>query len=171
MAAYLTTSWVDPRVTIARSVIEGTGLFATSSILEDERVVINGGRLVSDDELRVIIEGTTGTYSALAIADGSSLLQEDDDMGRYGNHSCDPNLWLADEVTLIARRDIAAGEELTTDYATMTAFEDWSMACHCGTEICRGVVTGADWRLPALRARYRGHFSPFLNERIASTPG
>jgi hypothetical protein len=170
MASYLTRSWLDPHVTIARSVIEGMGLFATSSILEDEVVIINGGRIVSDDELRVIIEGTMGTYSALAIADGASLLQEEADIGRYGNHSCDPNLWLADEVTLIARRDIAAREELTTDYATMTGFEDWSMECHCGTEFCRGVVTGADWRLPALQARYRGHFSPFLNERIASTP-
>jgi SET domain-containing protein len=37
---------------------------------------------------------------------------------RYGNHSCDPNLWHADVVTITARRDIAAGEELTIDYAT-----------------------------------------------------
>ncbi len=33
------------------------------------------------------------------------------------NHSCDSNLWMADEATVVARRDIAAGEELTLDYA------------------------------------------------------
>ena len=169
MTRYPKRSWIDPRVTTEASAIEGLGLFATSSIDADEEVIVNGGRVVSDDELNAIID-TVDTYSALAIADGLNLLQADEDLVRYGNHSCDPNLWLADEITLIARRDIVAGEELTTDYATMTGFEDWSMACHCGTVICRGVVTGADWKLPALQTRYRGHFSPFLNDRISLTP-
>ena len=167
---YPTRSGVDPRVTVSPSAIQGLGQFATSSIEVNETIVIVGGRVVPDAELLIIVDHATGTVSSLALADGLNLLQDDDDVGRYGNHSCDPNLWLADEVTLIARRDIIAGEELTTDYATMTGFEDWSMACHCGTEICRGAVTGADWRLPALQARYRGHFSPFLNDRIASSP-
>jgi len=167
---YSKRSWIDPRVRCAASAIEGLGLFATSSIDEAETIVIVGGRIVPDDELLAIIARATGTVSCLAVAEGLNLLQGDDDVGRFGNHSCDPNLWLADEITLIARRGVAAGEELTTDYATMTGFEDWSMACHCGSENCRGVVTGADWRLPALQARYRGHFSPFLHDRISSTP-
>jgi hypothetical protein len=29
------------------------------------------------------------------------------------NHSCDPNVWMEDEVTLAARRDLGVGEELT----------------------------------------------------------
>jgi hypothetical protein len=35
----------------------------------------------------------------------------------YLNHSCDPNVWMIDEVTLAARRDIAKGEEVVADYA------------------------------------------------------
>ena len=40
------------------------------------------------------------------------------------------------------------------------------MECRCGTPSCRGVVTGDDWRLPELQARYAGSFSWYLAERI-----
>jgi hypothetical protein len=36
------------------------------------------------------------------------------------DYSCDPNLWMLHECTGCARRDIAAGEELTIDYALAT---------------------------------------------------
>lgn len=36
----------------------------------------------------------------------------------YRNHSCDPTLWHADAYTLVTRRAVDAGEELTVDYAT-----------------------------------------------------
>ena len=32
--------------------------------------------------------------------------------------------------------------------------------------MCRGRVTGEDWRNPALWERYAGHFSPYLERRI-----
>jgi hypothetical protein len=44
------------------------------------------------------------------------------------NHSCDANLWMGDEVTVVARCDIAAGEELTQDYALYTASPTFSMS-------------------------------------------
>jgi hypothetical protein len=49
----------------------------------------------------------------------------------YGNHSCDPNLWWADAYILVARRPIAAGEEVTSDYATSTGVADFTMDCAC----------------------------------------
>jgi hypothetical protein len=74
---------------------------------------------------------------------------------------------MADETTLVARRDIGAGEELTVDYALFTALPVAVIeGCRCGSPVCRGAVTGNDWRLPAVQERYRGHFSPFLDERI-----
>ena len=55
------------------------------------------------------------------------------------NHTCDANLWLADEVTIVARHAIATGEELTIDYALFTAQPDWVLEqpCHCGAIVCR----------------------------------
>jgi uncharacterized protein len=75
-------------------------------------------------------------------------------------------MWMDDEITISARRVIPDGVEATIDYALFTVAATWSMQCHCGADSCRGVVTGDDWRLPAVHERYRGHFSPFINRRI-----
>jgi hypothetical protein len=62
------------------------------------------------------------------------------------NHSCEPNLGMGGNVLLVAMREIAAGEELTTDYALFLADPGFAMQCRCGTAACRGVVRGTDWR-------------------------
>ena len=84
----------------------------------------------------------------------------------YGNHSCDPALWHTDAFTLAARRDLAPGDEVTVDYATQTAEAAFEMACRCGSALCRGRVTGADWRRPELQERYGEHWVPALLARI-----
>ena len=77
------------------------------------------------------------------------------------NHSCDPTLaWSAVGATLESLRDVAAGEELTVDYATLSADPDLLVRCHCETYRCRQLVTGDDWRIPELQRRYAGHFAP-----------
>jgi hypothetical protein len=75
---------------------------------------------------------------------------------------------MSDEVTIIARRAIDAGEELTLDYALTTTEPGWALdqPCQCGSPLCRGMVTGNDWRLPDMQARYAGHFVPYINDRI-----
>lgn len=95
-------------------------------------------------------------------------LEDEEDPADFMNHSCDPNVWMQDEVTLVARRDISPGEELTIDYALFEADENWARRweCRCGTELCRSVYTGRDWQRQDLRESYQGHFSPFINERI-----
>jgi hypothetical protein len=57
------------------------------------------------------------------------------------NHSCDPNT-VYEGLEVLARRDIAAGEELTLDYATMLNELSEPFDCHCGAVTCRGVVRG-----------------------------
>ena len=86
----------------------------------------------------------------------------------YGNHSCDPALWHDDAYTLTARRDIDAGDEVTVDYGTQTAEPDFTMDCRCGSALCRGTVTGDDWRRPELQQRYGDHWVPALR---SSPPG
>ena len=39
----------------------------------------------------------------------------------FQNHSCDPTTWWVDDITLVARRDILPGEEITYDYGTTYA--------------------------------------------------
>jgi hypothetical protein len=157
--------WLDPRVVARPSPIDGLGLFATAPIAKGEAVGILGGRVIDDVELRQIAAARS-KYNTAAIADGLNVLLDDDEVIARGNHSCDSNLWMRDEVTLEARRDIAAGEEVTVDYALQTSLADWEMACNCGSSRCRRIVHGDDWMRPELQDSYRGHFSPFLNRRI-----
>jgi hypothetical protein len=86
------------------------------------------------------------------------------------NHSCEANAWLADEVTLVARHDIAVGEEITLDQGTWN-FDDeayvWDQPyCTCGMPACRKTLGNDDWRLPEVQTRYRGHFHPHLQRMI-----
>ena len=120
------------------SEIEGTGLFAGRAFDEGETVIVLSGTVIDDGELARLQR-----HSSLAIGEGVNLMQENDDPARYGNHSCDPNLWLADEVTVVTRRPVKVGEELTIDYGTMTVLP-CQMECRCGAASCRGVVTGDD---------------------------
>ena len=86
------------------------------------------------------------------------------------NHSCEPNVWMTDEVTLVARHGIAPGEELTADYALWESDPGWvsPFRCRCGASTCRGVITGRDWQSRELQQRYGGHFHPKLRARMAA---
>ena len=168
MEPYPASSWLDPRVVVAPSPIAGRGLFGRERIEPGEVVMRLGGRVLTDQEFQAL---RLVKHNSLAIGDHLNLLLDDDSPVVFGNHSCDANLWMADEVTLVARRPIVAGEEVTVDYALHTADLPWSMDCRCGSPVCRGVVTNDDWRRRDVQQRYAGHFSPFLNRRIGSFDG
>lgn len=85
------------------------------------------------------------------------------------NHSCDPNLGWTSARTLVARRDIAPGDELTIDYATCISDPDFVLYCHCETYRCRQLVEGGDWRIPQLQLRYAGHWAPDV-QRLIDAP-
>jgi hypothetical protein len=79
---------------------------------------------------------------------------------------------MADNVTVVARRDIQAGEEITGDYAVWEGEPEYLLGpCECGSPLCRTVITGNDWMLPQLQERYAGHFLPFINQRIVQMQG
>jgi SET domain-containing protein len=167
---YRSTNWYDPRVEIRPSLIQGGGMFARSLIQAGEIVAIMGGAVMTEDEFHAYI-ATTPRFNASQIGENLhlvDLIQTPEAVDGSINHSCDSNLWLQDEVTVVARRAIAAGEELTLDYALITVSPDWQLdrPCQCGTSACRHTITGNDWQLPEVQQRYQGHFAPFINERI-----
>jgi SET domain-containing protein len=165
--AYATECWLTPGAQTKASPIHGSGLFAIEEIRQDEVVMRLGGQLINDETLASL----TPPYSSLTVEEGLHLLLDPAHPVRYGNHSCEPTLWHRDATTVIARRDINPGDELTIDYATHTGVETWSLTCHCGKPLCRRTVTGNDWQLPQLQAAYGTHWTPPLLDRIKIATG
>ncbi|MEV4418116.1 SET domain-containing protein-lysine N-methyltransferase [Catellatospora sp. NPDC049609] len=161
--------WLHPDVEVRASAIAGRGLFATAPLAAGTVVSRLGGRLVDGAALRELFARAARErryVDTVSVGEDLHLVLPPRRPNGYGNHSCDPNLWWLDAYTLAARRDIAPGEEVTNDYAACTAVADFAMACSCGSALCRGTVTGADWRLPELRERYGEHWIPLLRDRI-----
>ncbi len=168
---YREQTWVDPRQVFRASPTQGIGAFARALIRGGEVVEIVGGVTMTEEEFRAF-QRPASRYNAIQIDEQLHLVEQPEATQQRGggslNHSCDSNLWMADEVTLVARRDISPGEELTVDYALFTVQVDWRLdqPCGCGSPLCRQTVTGNDWLRPDVQQRYYPHFSPFINRRI-----
>jgi len=163
--------WINTKVNMRNSLVEGKGMFASSDIEQGEKIVTFGGNYTDANGIeearkngKLIMQWDDDLYSYEDRADGD---------GYFINHSCDPNMWMVDAYTLVAKRDIKSGEELTADYALWEADENFFSAwkCKCGSPLCRGRVTGKDWRKPDLQECYKDHFSPLLNKRIQRLKG
>ena len=107
----------------------------------------------------------------LSIYEDAHLVLPPGTLIHFGNHSCDPNMWHVGPFEIATRRAVDVGEELTIDYGTPSGVADLN-GLQLWSPICRGVVTSDDWCIPALRARYRHHWVPALEARIADNkPG
>jgi hypothetical protein len=82
------------------------------------------------------------------------------------NHSCEPNAGLDGQIAIVALRRILPGEEVSIDYAMCDGSPYDEFECAYSSPICRGKVTGDDWRDLVLWKRYAGHFSSYLQRRI-----
>ena len=163
-------SWISPKARKGvPSGIAGRGLFAVEAIDAGEVVAVKGGHIVDSSTLATLPARLQN--SEIQIAEGLHLValteEEYEPVMLFINHSCEPNVGFAGNVVLAAMRDVAAAEELTTDYALFDVPET-AMACGCGTPGCRGTITGDDWRDPALRRRYAGWLSRYLADRLPS---
>jgi hypothetical protein len=134
-------------VTVRSSSVEGLGLFTTRSFRAGERIrQVYIVREVTDEN--PLDEAAGERYEHCAYPDGKVVLWGFPD--RHVNHSCDPNAYEYHEqenVYIVARRDIVAGEEVTFDYNINVSGGD-SWPCHCGAERCRGETIGDYFHLP-----------------------
>ncbi|MBN1380408.1 MAG: SET domain-containing protein-lysine N-methyltransferase [Deltaproteobacteria bacterium] len=157
----------SPKIEIRASGPKGRGLFATEKIKRGEVVAIKAGHIVTADRLPEITTAT-GDY-ALQIDDYFYLSpissEEVERLTIFINHSCDPNVGFDGQITYVAMRDIEPEEELCHDYAMMRT-DGYSLDCLCGSELCRGKVTGEDWKDPQLQQRYGNYFSSYILRKI-----
>jgi hypothetical protein len=136
-----------------------------------EVVAVKGGHILDGPAVAGLPEAIRD--SAFPIAADCFLAalsrEEYDGVLMRVNHSCEPNVGMGGNVLLVSMRDIAAGEELTIDYALFLADPGFAMDCRCRTPACRGVVRGTDWMRADLRERYQGWFSWWLQRKITQS--
>jgi len=180
------SSYVHHHVRVAPSPMQGLGLFAGGPINEGEIVSWEyadiyqglddsrpGKKIMTwaqieerwpDNRERDIMVA----YSYQIGEDSFLIPLREDDLviTTYQNHSCDPNTWWADDFTLVARRSIMPGEEITFDYSTSESLDNPEMPeCHCGSPLCRRRLDRFDYLHPDLIERYGTHFIGYLKER------
>jgi hypothetical protein len=162
---------MDERLVIRDSPIEGRGLFFTDSVSAGTIVIRLGGRLVSSAELDALVchaeaDPAAPYVDTITVYDDAHLVLPPNTAVHFGNHGCDPTLWLVGPFEIATRTDVAVGDEATIDYGTISGADGFRMSCLCGAPACRGEVTSADWRRLELQRRYRGHWAPALRDRI-----
>lgn len=162
----------------AGSHIEGRGLFATANIDEGELIAVKAGRVVNEALVRQmtresILHGSQQQIGRDEFLIGLDENEEDENLVGY-NHSCDPNAYVHIDGSkqlayVLARRDIAPGEEITTDYSVSHMSNTHRLLCRCGSPLCRGIVQPHyDFIKPGLQERYRGEFPEYIQYVIGA---
>jgi uncharacterized protein len=164
---HMNLSFLSPKTEVRESLIHGRGLFAKQPLSKDEVVAVKGGHIFDRGKLEELQArlGSAEIQIAEDLFIGPVEAADREGSMIFSNHSCDPNLGVRGQIIFVAMRDIAAGEELTHDWA-MTDCDDSQMSCHCGAACRRGIVTGTDWMRTDLQNRYRGYFSWYLERKI-----
>ncbi|HXC55700.1 MAG TPA: SET domain-containing protein-lysine N-methyltransferase [Rhizomicrobium sp.] len=177
MKTYRPRTWVSPKLVAGKSAIHGDGILAAEAIASGETLMVFGGSTISraaaaSDDYRYRSLWMVGADTFLGLPNSDTAPSLDENL----NHSCDANAWLADEVTVMARRDIRAGAEITLDQGTWNFAQAWDFEeggyikddrpCACGSRDCRRILTDDDWQLAEVQARYRGHFHPLVQKLI-----
>ena len=155
---------MPPQTYIAECPV-GRGLFSREPIASGTEILRLTGPILSLNEVRT--KGPSQAANALQI--GIDRYLDLDEPGRFINHSCAPNAAVMRDTTLVAIRQIAAGEEIRFDYST-TISDGWTMECHCGAKDCRGLIVAFQLLPEALRRRYAvlGHVQRFMLEQVES---
>jgi len=160
------TGYLSPRIEVRLAPEKGGhAVYALQKLKKDEFLAVWGGRAVTLEEVLALSREERG--HTIQIYDDFYLAPMGmDEPADYINHSCSPNAGLIGPIALVAMRVIAAGEEITFDYAMSDSSSFDEFDCACGTPACRGRVTGNDWKRPDLWNRYDGYFSTYLQRRI-----
>jgi SET domain-containing protein len=148
-----------PLITVQRSSVHGSGVFAARPIRKGTRIIEYTGERVTHAQAdsRYEDKDEKDNHTFLFIVDRKTVIDAgvDGNDARFINHSCDPNCESVIEgrrVFIEAIRNIAAGEELAYDYQIQRDADDPAdideiFTCRCGSNACRGTML---W--PAKRA-------------------
>lgn len=151
---------ISSSVRLARSGLHGYGLFARDFIPRGEKIIEYVGERITKAEAQRredqrLARRAAGGHGCVYIFELNQRHDLDGDvawnLARRINHSCGPNCETQSDrgrIWVVARRDIAADEELTYDYGF--PYSEWrEHPCRCGAKECVGFIvnTGQRWRV------------------------
>lgn len=132
---------------------KGYGMRANSLILEGSLIIEYMGDIVDAEEYKLRkqkydAEGLKHFYFMMIQENEIIDATKRASLGRYCNHSCDPNAyvdkWVVNKryrMGIFAKRNINAGEEICFDY-NVDRYGAEPQKCYCGSENCLGVMGG-----------------------------
>ncbi len=139
-----------------KPVRNGHGIVAARAFRRGTMIVEIKGRIVTADEVWRYWEVDPRRAENCFRYNADHYLDPHVEIGRYANHSCNPNAGIVRKgrrLMLKAIATIAAGEEITHDYSTLLGADDiWKMRCNCGESNCRRVIRNIG-KLPAATLR------------------
>ena len=114
-----------PKIVRRRSRVHGYGVFAAEPIAKNTRIIDYAGQLIrnrdsTEREERYLGEGCIWVFRVNRRWSRDAAVGGN--IARFINHACKPNCWwevVGTTIWIRASRAIAAGEELTYDYATI----------------------------------------------------
>lgn len=151
---------------------KGIGVFALRNFRRGEVVFTNlRGKLVKDKNLAKILK-----------SEGDHLNEIDKEtweimnpLGRFVNHSCDPNTLPKESskkiVPYIALKPIEKGDEITVDYR-INAHMGNTWKCYCGSKNCLGKITSDFFTLSeGLQKKYLSYAPAFIQQKYKRCHG
>jgi hypothetical protein len=154
-------------ITVRRSKVHGSGVFAARPIRNGARIIEYTGERITHAQADSRYEGKDDddNHTFLFIVDRKTVIDAgvNGNDARFINHSCDPNcesVITGGRVFIEAIRNIAPGEELAYDYQIQRDADDPAnidevFGCRCGAQACRGTMLWPAKRAPQKSQRRR----------------
>lgn len=150
----------DADVTVAKSNINGVGVFAARDFAATEIILAIDDSRIVDEEHPLRPELGELDYHCDYLAGGKVVYMRSPE--RYINSSCDPNVFVRtiDDIRcVVALKPIKANDELTCDYI-IDCHGGIVWQCRCGSEKCRKTIVSSFFELPVAK---QIEYLPLLN--------
>jgi SET domain-containing protein len=154
---------LHPAIAVRRDgSIHGCSLVATRLIRRGEAVWELDETTYTREEIESWPEERRKAFDWYGFQCGVDRYSLPEGRSREMNHSCDPNTWWSGSTTLVARRDIQPGDEVTYDYSTADVDHRFEMECRCGSPRCRGTISNQDHLNPDWQRQYGSNLPPHV---------
>ncbi|MFH1072932.1 MAG: SET domain-containing protein-lysine N-methyltransferase [Nanoarchaeota archaeon] len=140
------------QVQILKTDKTGRGIFAKKDFKREEYIFTFKGNIINNRTYARKLKCT------LQIGRNKWLEPDNSSVGRYINHSCNPNAGIKGLKRIVAIRNIKKGEQITIDYSITDDDPSWIMHCKCGSIRCRRKIKS----IQSLPDTYFKQYQPFV---------